>query len=1128
MSGAGWRLLAPLALLVAAFNPGSVAMAHDSNCNGSNKSSKIHCRNDGTDTSTSANDISIDVEGISISTTREAEIGRGIEAIHQGTGNITIDIAGTTTGEDTTASTITTTGKTTGGVHANAIYAEHKNPAADASVTITLEDTEITTSVATQNHPAGYGIFALNRAKGKAEVNLNSGVTILTEGPAVSVAQTHHTTNTEAHAILKADSITVTTTEDYSSQGLNIVRDHGVGDAQVTIHDSTITTEGTYGTGIFAARNSAKEGDITISVTNGRTTTGSLKTGCTPSATDDCTIGALSHGINAYQNFYTGNIDSVTGDITITTKDHTIKTTGTDKVNGITHANGVRAYHTSTGNISITMDGGSVMTAGTYSYGLYGDHHGKGKVTITTKNGHAITTTGPNGHGIVGYQRSTDGDPRAIDTGTHPRTIDITVGGPITVDGAGAQGVRVGSLSGSTPTRMAVLDDKGYRRQTVTVNAPIKSKAEGVFLANGGRVIIGPSGSITSASGIAILATGTVPKVPEDTSDPQNPIPAMPAIPPKLRVDLNLGGRRVAQAIGDDWIINDGGGTTIAMNNVVLHDGVMGATGNTAPNGAWNVRMLAEGVKVTDRMDPANWVVSDRAAGVIADRDFSTADLTEIRRPPPPTPPPPEPEPEMHLVDEPVMADASALAGVHVEGDGEVHIGAQGSIRAASGIAILATGDEPDLLVDMDLDGRRVADVIGDDWIINDGGGTTIVVNDVKLHDGTTGVVPGASAPNGAREVRMQAQAGAVRAQAGDVRIRAAGVRVLDRTDPDPANWVVSEPTEGVIADRDFSAADFIEEGAAPPPSRPAPPPPTFVEEYAPRAALYEALPDFLLRLTGPGPTRRCRSAPEEPAWVRFAGGQGAYDADRSTTGATYTLDRFETEGGFSAAFNDTTRGWVSVRHLWGTAGVGSPTGGGTIDVRGLGASVGGAWQSPTGAYALGCFAYMRYNVDFASNHRGLLKAGTNARAHTLDFETGWRVALTEGVQWAPRVWVVGSRVAVDGFTDAVDARVAYAEAARIRGGLGFVADTTRPWGEGTFTLRGSVDLEKLLSGRETRVAVSGESLRATATAHGLLAGLNGVYRQGRFSIGAEFAARQELGSNDSEYASFLNLGVRW
>ena len=301
-----------------------------------------------------------------------------------------------------------------------------------------------------------------------------------------------------------------------------------------------------------------------------------------------------------------------------------------------------------------------------------------------------------------------------------------------------------------------------------------------------------------------------------------------------------------------------------------------------------------------------------------------------------------------------------------------------------------------------------------------------------------------------------------------------------------------------------------------------------FREEYAPRAAVYEALPDFLLRLTGPGPARNCRSAPDEPAWVRFAGGQGSYEADRSTTGATYDLERFETEGGLSVAFTDRVKGWVSVRHVWGAAGIGSPTGGGQIDVRGLGSTVGGAWQGANDLYAVGCFSYMAYNVDFASHQQGLLKAGTNGHVYTLDFEAGRRFALTGQVDVTPRVWVVGSRVAVNSFTDAVDARVSFADADRVSGGLGLMADTTRPWGEGEFTLQGSVDYARIVKGAQTRVEVSGEQLRAIATENSLLFGLNGVYRQGRFSIGAEVAARQELGSDDNEYASFLNVGMQF
>jgi len=1244
------------ALLLAAFNPGSPAIAHDSNCdNTATDNSPIHCEKD----ASSTDDITIiDSDGVVISNTSDNQ--PGIKAVHAGgdattSADITIDVAGTAT-ERTISTTganshgiradhsgtgdvdidveniaITTSSMGAGGIgawhqgtgdvgidvrdstlnaHAYGIAAwananlrikalntgivtmqdawsgitGQVTSGATGDLTIDLDDTTIATSGV---GAPGVTANIADSGSGAIDIDIDGG-SIATSGAgsgeAHGVVARHDGTGMMDLALGHTKSTEVRTSGDYShgiyaqfGERFDDDFKDATSDLRIDVRGGSITTSGTFSHGVFGAA----EGDsLKILLNNVEIET--LGTGFIGAPPDDIT---LSMGVKAH-HFGAGTLDNSgilvpgTGILDIDVRGGSITTAGK-------YSYGIDARHFGTGILDIDVQGSSITTTGDHGVGIYGRHlgaslddtgnattsfgtghveidvwggsiatsgegahgilarqgigHGDVHVNVATHSGHSITTSGKGAHGILAYIEGT------LDTSDQYR-MDVTVGGPITVsydavnDDEAPWGVQVGLEDGGD-WHVAATDPnqdvaRRLRMQTVTVNGPIRKEGGwggGVKLVGGGRVIIGPRGSIDSDSGIAIMATGSVYGHRDD--EPAN-------VNPRLRVDLNLGGRRVEQALHDNWIVTDmGGEITIAMNGVVLYDNVEGVTGATAPNGAWNVRMVEEGYTVAghgaygpdDQLDGdgnllnSGFDIQSLPEGVIADRHFSADDFTYTRRPPPPPPPPPPPapEPEMHRVDEPVVADASALAGVHVEGNGAVHIGAQGSLRAASGIAILATGDEPDLLVDMDLDGRQVGEVIGDDWIINDGGGTTIVVNGVTLHDGTTGVVPGASAPNGAREVQMQAQAATVRtvaqADADAVRIREAGVRVLDRTDPDPANWVVSEPAEGVIADRDFSAADFLsgQEGTAPQP-------PMFVEEYAPRAALYEALPDFLLRLTGPGPNRRCRSAPEEPAWVRFAGGQGAYDADRTTTGAHYTLDRFETEGGFSAALNDRIRGWVSVRHLWGTAGVGSPTGGGKIDVRGLGASVGGAWQSQTGAYALGCFAYMRYNVDFASTHRGLLKAGTNARANTLDVETGWRVPLTEQVHLTPRAWVVGSRVAVDRFTDAVAARVAYADAARIQGGLGVLADTTRPWGEGAVTVRGSVDLEKLLSGRETRVAVSGESLRATATAHSLLVGLNGVYRQGRFSIGAEVTARQELGSADSEYASFLNLGVRW
>lgn len=91
------------------------------------------------------------------------------------------------------------------------------------------------------------------------------------------------------------------------------------------------------------------------------------------------------------------------------------------------------------------------------------------------------------------------------------------------MSGAGAQGIRLGIVNADgKPERVAAIGADGYRRQTVTVNT-VTSNGEGVFIAGGGKVVIGPEGSITSKSGIAILATGDTPGAGPDNDPPSSP-----------------------------------------------------------------------------------------------------------------------------------------------------------------------------------------------------------------------------------------------------------------------------------------------------------------------------------------------------------------------------------------------------------------------------------------------------------------------------------------------------------------------------------------------------------------------------------------------------------------------------
>ena len=579
-----------------------------------------------------------------------------------------------------------------------------------------------------------------------------------------------------------------------------------------------------------------------------------------------------------------------------------IVTNSTDlhQIYGDTFSNGVYARHSDMGGIGINIQGGSVRTMGAYSYGVYGalESAGNGsELLIETGGGNAIVTTGDYGHGIVAYHHGTWQD---------TSLISIHVGGSIDVSGAGAQGVRVGRLNNGAPERMAAIGADGYRRQTVIVNGPVRSAAEGVFLAGGGKVVIGPMGSIASRSGIAILASG-------DT--------------PRLRVGMNPGGRRITDVIGDDWIVNDGGETTIAVNGWILHDGATGVTGRTAPNGAWNVRMRAE------------------------------------------------------------------------------------------------------------------------------------------------------------------------------------GVRIEDRSDPDPANWAVSERAAGVIGDRDFSAGDFI-------------------EVYAPRAAVYEALPGFLLRLGGGEFPGERISSPGSPLWARLSGGPGSYEAERASVGAEYGFRRFAAEAGLDFSLDENTAGSVSVRRVRGRADVSAPTGGGRIEADGIGVTLGLSVYGADAYYARGAVSLTSYAADLFSDDLGPLQAGVDARALALDFESGRRMTITEKVNLTPRVRLSRTGVDVDDFTDAVDSRVSVGDAARFTGSLGVAVETApaRNRRDRRFSLRGSVDLAQTLDGAETSVDVSGERLASEPAGTRLLLGLGGRYRRGRHSIGAEVSSGG-LGSGDVQHAALLTFG---
>ena len=574
------------------------------------------------------------------------------------------------------------------------------------------------------------------------------------------------------------------------------------------------------------------------------------------------THGTLAHGI---YGLHTG-----IGDIDIDVRNATIMTKGTDIDSGIgTLAFGIYAYNNSRaedgGSIDIDVEGGSIETQGKYSYGIRGDLgvDNGGEISITMSGGNTVMTTGEFAHGIVAYHYG---------TAEEKRGISIDIDGSIDVSGTGAQGVRVGAVNASNVVeRAAGFDAEDYRNQTVTVNGPIMSAAEGVFLAGGGRVVIGPQGSIDSDSGIAILATGDTPS--EAAGDPD--------IKPKLWVDHEP--RRVA---GWHRRLAITGSSTTAVRplsqstGTVLHDGETGVTGDTARNGAWNVRMREHGVKVDNRADPdpANWVFTDSTdtTPIITDRDFSTQDFTETRRPLPPPP---------------------------------------------------------------------------------------------SCPDGQMGTPP-------------------------------------DCTDAKTDTDTDTEPEM-----------------------------PMFMEEYAPRSAVYESLPGFLLRMAEQGPLNSRLVSSETPVWFAFSGGNGSVDPSRSTTGAEYDYDRYRVQFGKNLSFGEGLDGWFAVHYTQGDSEVSSPTGGGDIDAEGAGAAFNIQWQHASGSY-LGAHASLtNYDIDLSSDDVGRLRSSVDALGTSLGFEAGRQMAIGETFQMTPRAWLSHSSIDIDSFTDAVDAQASFPDEARLTGG---------------------------------------------------------------------------------------------
>ena len=394
----------------------------------------------------------------------------------------------------------------------------------------------------------------------------------------------------------------------------------GSGNANVAVRNADIKVDAELATGVIGAHRDA--GDLNVDVENVTMELGGagstdgiygfhLGGGNTHVAVRNSVItvnAGESEGTNGISFRYWGGKG---GDLTFDIRDVDIDVSGGKLLDGIWGG-----YWGEEGDIRVDVRRADIVTKGTDSGGMSFIHDRKGDIDIAARDVD-IKVEGDRSVGIGGGQRHAGTGDIAIDVRdstiavmgesvagirafnfTGEGSIGIRVdGGTITAEGAGSSGILVG-LTGrifgqrtgpiKAPAGETVELDRGepdgdsggdsaaggYRPQDVFVNGRVwggTGVGAGVRLYGGGRVEIGPRGSVGADSGVAVRAE---------------------ADGAALHVDAQLDSRPLSDAIAGE-IRNDDGWTTVVVNGVVLHDGVTGATGLRAPNGARDISLAA-------------------------------------------------------------------------------------------------------------------------------------------------------------------------------------------------------------------------------------------------------------------------------------------------------------------------------------------------------------------------------------------------------------------------------------------------------------------------------------------------------------------------------------------------------
>jgi len=978
-------------------------------------------------------DIDIDVAGSTVTTTggrgTQFSLPHGVYGHHDGTGDIDIDVTSSTVEVST----------------GHGIFGRHES---GGDIRLRVRDSDVTGTGVLAESLLGIGIYGWHSGTGDTVIDVAGGTVKGLGGFGYGITGRHQGTG---HIDLRVRGSDVTGSGD---GGFGVYGYHGsAGDVGIAISGgSKVSTSGANARGVYGQHEGS--GDINIAISGGSTvsTSGDSAEGVVGwhSNAGDINIilrsstvtAAEGRGVAAYHNHAdgtsTGNIGIGIAGSTVTAKWH-----------------GVYGYHNGLeGNIGIDVAGSTVSTSGAGGYGVFGWHQGTGDIGLRVR-GSKVTTSGDNGRGVYASHYHADA--------TNAGDIDIDViGSTITTSGSTAYGVYgyhngydggidISVTGGSSVSTSSASVHAIYARHAGAADSDIAVTVADSTVTTSGANSRGIYARRHSAGtgDIDILVRGSTVRTTDEGVYALHQGESDGAIRIHVRDShISTSGDTARGVMA--WQ-NRGTGDIL----ITIQDSTITTSGDNGSHGVY-AQALGGNIAVHIR----NAVIRPTGAdshGVVL-RGGGTQTVS---------------------VNSEVQGGSGDGAGIVLYGGGRVIIGPDGRVGAGSGVAIVATRTDPSdttesprLLLDLMLGGRRAEKAL-QGRVVNVHGTTGLTVNNVPVFDDGAGGAKDTWVPNGAWD------------------LRATGTSL------------------STLA---------------------------FTQIFAPRAAVYEALPGVLLRLDGaggPGSGETLLRSAGTPAYARVAVGQGSYKPGTATVAARYDYDRFSVESGMDFALDyelaglTGLSGWAGVRVVSGSAKISSPAGGGRIEARGMGVTGGVAWQGEDGFYGRGRLSLTRYGADLSSETRGGLKSGASGWVHALDLEGGRRFDLDlfgRKTRLTARGALRNSGLSMGGFEDGLFSRVSVTDADRLAAGAGVDMETGLLPEDGVdrLRLRGSLDAEQVLSGG-SKVDVSGTELESEAGGTRLGAGLGAAYRFAGYTIGGSVGAAG-LGSGDTSYSARLQL----